>query len=76
MTLQKQTDWISVEDKLPPEDIGDVLYTDGIKVSKGWYCHKKNQWFVDRWYGSCDFDDNDDKSITHWMPLPKPPKKE
>lgn len=53
--------WISVEDKLPEEE-NYYLVSDGISVLRYW---------VDRgWVPSGLSDD-----ITHWMPLPNPPKK-
>jgi hypothetical protein len=58
--------WISVEDRLPTPEDGDVLiYTSyGISIAK--------RTTSNRWQGSCAIP----KLITHWMPLPKAPNKE
>jgi len=69
--------WISVKDRLP-EVYDGVLVTDGEIVTAaerhdffdsgiGWTGHRfgGHEW---QW----DFDDS---FITHWMPLPEPPKK-
>lgn len=61
-------DWISVKDKLPEKDIS-VLTFDGtyINVMEYWYDEDGKQvWFNPPSPPS----DN----ITHWMPLPNPPK--
>ena len=54
--------WISVEDKLP-ENFDDVLihYADG-RIDIG--CRYPDGWMTERSWGP----------ITHWMPLPEPPK--
>ena len=62
-------EWISVKDKLP-ESIQEVLTIDSLG---------------DMWIGpvvECDGGDyicltqDEASSITHWMPLPKPPESE
>ena len=72
--------WISVKDDLPcnnPDNIhfgftNNVIATDGTSI---FILHMKkckdNNWI---WCGdNSDFDLS--RSITHWMPFPKPPKK-
>ena len=63
VTVQK---WISVEERLP-EPLVDVLvhYEDG-EVCVG-------VWFE---LFSHFLGEDDDNRVTHWMPLPKPPKGE
>lgn len=63
--------WISVKDRLP-DVIGSyiVFFNDEFfrgQQSMGWmFFNSKKEWCMDnRKY----------KFITHWMPLPKPPKK-
>lgn len=58
---RKQSEWISVEERLPEQHkevlvvcLGNVG-TDFIATNGRWYEH-------DHWF------------ITHWMPLPEPPK--
>ena len=62
--------WISVEDELPKTETEvlmvssgstDILYGYRSKIGKNrWYCYNDD----DFWH-----------NITHWMPIPEPPKK-
>lgn len=66
--MENKMEWISVEDSLPEEDIS-VLCFDGtyMDVMQYWYDEDgKAQFF------NPPSPPND--GITHWMPLPKPPK--
>lgn len=60
--------WISVQDKLPPLGQTVIVYREytwgEVKVEQG--CRDLNGWW--RMYGTRT------KRITHWMPLPQPPK--
>ena len=66
-------EWISVEDEEKlPEHLEDVLFTDGINIFKGYrlvVCLGSSE--IDYWYSNLD---NRILDVTHWMPLPKPPK--
>ena len=56
------SEWISVEDRLPNEHI-DVLTYAARPSYEVFYINRlidKNEWLYD--------------GITHWMPLPAPPK--
>ena len=56
------TEWISVKDRLPPDSCEEVLTynkSDG-KVRIKWFSDWRNIKYYE-W-------------ITHWMPLPEPPK--
>ena len=57
-------EWISVKDRLPTWEDGKVLiYTSyGISIAE--------RTTSNRWKGDCAIP----KLITHWMPLPEPPK--
>lgn len=78
--LPTNTGWISVKDRLPQNPIylgccGDFLVTDGKHQSvAGWTqtydpINAISYW---RWVaGTVNVDLNE---ITHWMPLPEPPK--
>jgi hypothetical protein len=59
------SNWISVKDRLPDKK-GDYLIfnTDGI-VWPYWY-EPVNQWFDSLGFRT--------GSVTHWMPLPEPPR--
>ena len=67
VTVQK---WISVKDRLP-EDICSVLVVlEGLNIAfNGWYNDGK-WWTVGA--GTRPFT----RKVTHWMPLPQPPKGE
>lgn len=59
------SEWISAEDRLPDDD--------------GWYLvYKFKQVSVAEWCESCWYNERDlpidDVAISHWMPLPEPPK--
>lgn len=76
------SEWISVKDKLPNENGTYIVYTHDGKLANGWV------WFDDAvvvadytfgmwwWYNKngIDFDITD--IVTHWMPLPEPPRME
>jgi hypothetical protein len=65
MPSQTYNQWISVKDRLPDEN--------------GWYLVCKHnrvrvaEWCKDCWYNESDLP-IDDCAITHWQPLPEPPK--
>lgn len=64
--------WISVEDKLPNKD-QDVLIYKGNHIGDMMYVYTysgNNEWEDEYGYWSR----TDDEGITHWMPLPAPPK--
>ena len=57
--------WIPVTERLPEKET-PVIVTDGVDVGEGML-------FKSWWYSPADIDT---EHITHWMPLPKPPKEE
>lgn len=65
---ERQGEWISVEDELPSKD-GKYLV-----------CSNTNRWkqgnvYQARYYAGHGWGQKDKgKGITHWMPLPEPPK--
>lgn len=63
-TGYRKQEWISVEDRLPTWKDGKVLIytTHGISIAQ--------RTTSERWKGDCAIP----KLITHWMPLPTPPK--
>jgi len=77
MSLQPHShpNWISVEDELPPphyegaNSTDFVLVYDGFDLEFGYYDFEQKNWHGE----DCKemmFD------VTHWMPLPQPPRKE
>lgn len=60
--------WISVKDR-PPEDHVAVFVFDSVcrNIYKAWMSHDLGEWFSEEYLP--DF-----LNITHWMPLPEPPK--
>ena len=60
--------WISVEDRLPDGDVASVLiYTNDGGVAEGQYYPCIKAWKQFRW-------SVEDANVTHWKPLPDPPK--
>ena len=67
-TIRKQFPrWISVEERLPEVGV-DVLVTDGSNV-----CISRQVRYVSP-TERFTFWSRDDLDLTHWMPLPEPPK--
>lgn len=67
--------WIPVEERLP-EDRSDVLvvttyWNERWGVYMGWCAPTYKKWYVHIGIG-----DRNDVAVTHWMPLPEPPKEE
>jgi hypothetical protein len=64
--------WISVKDRLP-ENRDDVLlcrkwWNEIRNPQMGWYNEVSRSWF--------DLSNREIHNVTHWMPLPEPPKGE
>ena len=64
-------EWISVEDRLPEEKVNCIVHY------KHDYCDNDGYWAI----GTCFYDGekfriNLSYKVTHWMPLPQPPKGE
>lgn len=75
---EKVPQWISVEDRMPdtvPCDAGTeyseavVVWTNGNKAMIA-------VWDGIDWICPCDFWEAWGEEITHWMPLPEPPKED
>lgn len=69
--------WISVKDRLPEPEIPVLVtyigFVDGVAESDGIATINYGEWC---WYEDKN-SDNDEAvkvTITHWMPLPEPPK--
>ena len=64
-------EWISVKDRLPGENVNCIVHY------KHTYCNNDGYWAI----GSCFYDGEKFQiglayKVTHWMPLPEPPKGE
>ena len=64
-------EWISVEDRLPEEKVNCIVHY------KHAYCDYDDYWAI----GFCFYDGEKFRidlsyKVTHWMPLPQPPKGE
>lgn len=60
--------WIRVKDNLPDTVKSVMIYTKWGSVRLGWYSPELQVWF--NMYGTTI------KSVTHWQPLPDPPRTE
>jgi hypothetical protein len=66
------SEWISVDDSLPDESAMYIICFDNKIVAEvGFYRCPEYENF--NWHCPVTFDEIDD-CITHWMPLPEPPK--
>ena len=64
-------EWISVNDRLPEEKVDCIVYY------KHAYCDNDDYWAI----GICFYDGEKFRidlayKVTHWMPIPQPPKGE
>ena len=59
------SEWISVNDKLPPIYVNVLIYDTIDNYISNSLLNKNKQWI--------GYESNID-DITHWMPLPNPPK--
>ena len=60
--------WISVEDRLPDDCVEVLIHDTYCGVLIGWHNKKDNVF-------TCEFANQLD-DVTHWQPLPDPPKGE
>ena len=70
---RKQSEWISVEERLPEPNTHVLIYVffhNQWQIVKGWhsYCDKKFH------IANSDYPSLTDVPVTHWMPLPEAPK--
>lgn len=68
-------EWISVQDRLPDKEETVLIYSEGDSVTAAFLYTDKYfglRWFVNN-FGDCKDAVLPDR-VTHWMPLPKPPK--
>lgn len=61
---RKQSEWISVEDRLPEKNVRVLVYIKSSRSYTRFDTDRLDDRGFVRWF-------ND---VTHWMPLPEPPK--
>jgi hypothetical protein len=66
LIMPPQTGWISVKDRLPPENLW-IIGGNYKRVEMGVWMGEKKGFVI----SSCNYLCLE---ITHWMPLPEPPK--
>ena len=76
-------EWISVKDRLPEFDTPVMIILGGSFHSKNiWLMLRDNDydgWLWSEHISGCindkdNYEASDDYAVTHWMPLPEPPK--
>ena len=72
-TIEPKQEWISVEDR-PPKEHGE--YIIHVENLTGFHALDRNVFEATYAFGQWIFDGCSDNRVTHWMPLPEPPKKE
>jgi len=65
-------EWISVEDSLPENDYWILLWVENLNNSL-WKEYRIGSHESKRFYATTGIDYTTER-ITHWMPLPEPPK--
>lgn len=67
-------DWISVKDRLPETRHAVLVYTPHHKNIWAVSMHEDGNWYIWSPYGRVYLEPDWHGPITHWMPLPEPPK--
>ena len=68
--IEQRSEWISVKDRLPEDDATYLVYgRNGYGIVFAVY-YGDGEWLT------CDDLTNITRFVTHWMPLPMPPKEE
>ena len=75
-TLTPPNEWVSVEERLPEESDGMVLFTNGKAVTSGYRNHMFRMSGEEGIYAPAIRKGGGYMRVTHWMPLPAPPEKE
>ena len=73
----KVTKWISVEERLPEDDVDVIVYAvsnnGGCAIAITFHTHTLYGFNIEGWMPPWQYFSRN-YTITHWMPLPKPPK--
>ena len=81
---QAESDWISVDERLPDSDCYVIVYCDGGNVTKSFFTTNReylrlsrNSRYTRKAYGKNSgyfaISHDDGYKVTHWQPLPQPP---
>ncbi len=72
-TLTPPNEWVSVEERLPEESDGMVLFTNGKAVTSGYRNHMFRMSGEEGIYAPAIRKGGGYMRVTHWMPLSEPP---
>ena len=64
-------EWISVKERLPERDGMYIVHTRNLTA---WKPLKHNVFIAEYCFNDFVFRGWEDNNVTHWMPLPEPPK--
>lgn len=71
--------WISVEDRLPEDDVDVIVYAvsnnGGYTIAVTFHTHTLYGLNIEGWASPWQYFTSH-YTITHWMPMPEPPKEE
>lgn len=72
--VEPDNGWISVKDRLPDDKERYLICTEGGRIDIAYYQPTGDKFsdYEPFWQGSCRFT----AEVTHWQPLPEPPKGE
>ena len=65
-------EWVSVDDRLPRTNVGVLVYTPRLKNIFEAFYRVDGKWEIFSYRGGEILNDK----VTHWMPIPQPPKGE
>lgn len=69
--VQPVNQWISCKDKMPEHGVTVLIYAGNHMIMLAWYDKDMEYFYI------CDSDYKyNPLDVTHWQPLPEPPKKE
>ena len=68
--IQKKSNWISVKDRLPEMCTDVIVCNENGRVYSAWYNYGDNSWL---YAFTAEIITH---KVTHWMPLPEPPKED
>jgi len=60
-----QSEWISVEERLPETETSVLVFTERGYIFSSWASNEDVFWF---------YNEDEDDRVTHWQPLPEPPE--